>query len=314
LTDGDLVTVGRYQIRVRCRIGRQGSSNRMTDRGPNDFSQPRRRERISNGRKPVDHLAAAKIPLVPGTELMNLPQFPLAISAIPAQAKPDVLGLEVTLSALKLAAPEGTESILVPLVNQFGVMQQQMFDQFQQAMAMMLQMFGTMHREQMEVIRGELDQLHDLTEEFRALRNELALRTQGGEMLAADPSDTVSEIAEALRATIPAAPAPVATGTSGATNNPRSRPEDGRTLANQPPASSVEYSPPLAPKASAPTPRTESFQQPVAAAREKADGPTTPVDPAERDSIAWLHQRIMTLQRERETRWQKIVKLLPGIS
>jgi hypothetical protein len=189
-----------------------------------------------------------------------------------------------------------------------------MFDQFQQAMAMMLQMFGTMHREQMEVIRGELDQLHDLTEEFRALRNELALRTQGGEMLAADPSDTVSEIAEALRATIPAAPAPVATGTSGATNNPRSRPEDGRTLANQPPASSVEYSPPLAPKASAPTPRTESIQQPVAAAREKADGPTTPADPAERDSIAWLHQRIMTLQRERETRWQKILKLLPGIS
>jgi pSer/pThr/pTyr-binding forkhead associated (FHA) protein len=314
LTDGDLVTVGRYQIRVRCRIGRQGSSNRMTDRGPNDFSQPRRRERISNGRKPVDHLAAAKIPLVPGTELMNLPQFPLAISAIPAQAKPDVFGLEVSLSALKLAAPEATESILVPLVNQFGVMQQQMFDQFQQAMAMMLQMFGTMHREQMEVIRGELDQLHDLTEEFRALRNELALRTQGGEMLAADPSDTVSEIAEALRATIPAAPAPVATGTSGATNNPRSRPEDGRTLANQPPASSVEYSPPLAPKASAPTPRTESIQQPVAAAREKADGPITPADPAERDSIAWLHQRIMTLQRERETRWQKILKLLPGIS
>jgi pSer/pThr/pTyr-binding forkhead associated (FHA) protein len=315
LTDGDLVTVGRYQIRVRCRIGRQGFSNRMTDRGAIDFSQPRRRERISNGRKPVDHLAAAKMPFVPGTELMNLPKFPLAISAIPTQAKPDVFGLEVTLSALKLAAPEGTESILVPLVNQFGVMQQQMFDQFQQAMAMMIQMFGTMHREQMEVIRGELDQLHDLTEEFRALRNELAIRTQeGGEMLAADPSDTASEIAEALRATIPAAPTPVVTGTSEATNNPRSRPEDDRALANQPPASSVEYSQPLAPKASAPTPRTESFQQPVAAAREKAAGPTAPADPAERDSIAWLHQRIVTLQRERETRWQKILKLLPGVS
>ena len=50
--------------------------------------------------------------------------------------------------------------MLVPLVNQFGVIQQQMFDQFQQAMAMMLQMFGTMHREQMEVIREEMDRLH----------------------------------------------------------------------------------------------------------------------------------------------------------
>ena len=69
--------------------------------------------------------------------------------------------------------------MLVPLVNQFGLIQQQMFDQFQQAMAMMLQMFGTMHREQMEVIRRELDQLHELTEEFHSLKNELANRTPG---------------------------------------------------------------------------------------------------------------------------------------
>ena len=68
--------------------------------------------------------------------------------------------------------------MLVPLVNQFGLMQQQMFDQFQQAMAMMIQMFGTMHREQMEIIRAELDRLHDLTEEFHALNKELANRTQ----------------------------------------------------------------------------------------------------------------------------------------
>ena len=58
---------------------------------------------------------------------------------------------------LKLAPSEVTESMLVPLVNQFGLMQQQMFDQFQQAMAMMVQMFGTMHRDQMEVIRAEVE-------------------------------------------------------------------------------------------------------------------------------------------------------------
>jgi hypothetical protein len=34
----------------------------------------------------------------------------------------------------------------------------------------------------------------------------------------------------------------------------------------------------------------------------------------EPNSVAWLHQRIMTLQRERETRWQKILKLIPGNS
>jgi hypothetical protein len=47
--------------------------------------------------------------------------------------------------------------------------------------------------------------------------------------------------------------------------------------------------------------------------REKTDAANTTAD-SERDSIVWLHQRIMTLQRERETRWQKILKLLPGVS
>ena len=45
----------------------------------------------------------------------------------------------------------------------------------------------------------------------------------------------------------------------------------------------------------------------------KTNGVNDSVD-SERDSIAWLHQRIMTLQHERESRWQKILKLLPGAS
>ena len=56
--------------------------------------------------------------------------------------------------------------MLVPLVNQFGVMQQQMMDQFQQTISMLVQMFGSMHRDQMDLIREELDQLRDLTKEF----------------------------------------------------------------------------------------------------------------------------------------------------
>jgi hypothetical protein len=35
---------------------------------------------------------------------------------------------------------------------------------------------------------------------------------------------------------------------------------------------------------------------------------------SDRDVIVWLHQRMATLQQERETRWQKILKLLPGLS
>ena len=93
--------------------------------------------------------------------------------------------------------PEVTESVLVPLVNQFGMMQQQMFDQFQQAMGMLVQMFGNMHREQMEVIREELDRLHDLSRELQELKDELARSS-------ARPSPPTAEPAAAPA--MPAAP------------------------------------------------------------------------------------------------------------
>jgi len=35
---------------------------------------------------------------------------------------------------------------------------------------------------------------------------------------------------------------------------------------------------------------------------------------SDRDTVLWVHQRIAALQQERETRWQKILKLLPGAS
>ena len=177
LADGDLLRIGRYQIRVRCRPGRQGSGNELRDRaGAKAFTRPPRRERVSNGLKSPDWAAAA-VPFVPGTEVANRPQFPLAIPALSSLTNIEIMASEAAFP-LKLAPSELTESMLVPLINQFGLMQQQMFDQFQQAMAMMVQMFGTMHREQMEMIRAELDGLHDLTEEFHALKKELANRTQ----------------------------------------------------------------------------------------------------------------------------------------
>ena len=58
---------------------------------------------------------------------------------------------------------------------------------------------------------------------------------------------------------------------------------------------------------------SEEIQESGLRSQGKTNGTSVPVD-SERDSIVWLHQRIMTLQRERETRWQKILKLLPGAS
>ena len=176
LDDGDVLVVGRYQIRVHCRSTRERSSNGSADLGrKRSPARPPRPERVSSGRIAGDW-AAARMPTDHRTGEPIKPQFPLAIPSVPSVPTLEVMAFGPAFP--KTGGSELHESMLVPLVNQFGLMQQQMFDQFQQAMAMMVQMFGTMHRDQMEVIRAELDRLHDLTEEFHALKSELAQRTQ----------------------------------------------------------------------------------------------------------------------------------------
>lgn len=56
------------------------------------------------------------------------------------------------------------------LVRQFGQMQQQMFDQFQQALMMMFQVFRTMHQDQVELVKAELERVQSLGRELEALQ------------------------------------------------------------------------------------------------------------------------------------------------
>jgi pSer/pThr/pTyr-binding forkhead associated (FHA) protein len=66
--------------------------------------------------------------------------------------------------------------VISPVFQQMATMQQQMFDQFQQAMLTMVQMFGALHRDQMGLVREELDRLRDLTQELYGLRADLVGR------------------------------------------------------------------------------------------------------------------------------------------
>ena len=67
-----------------------------------------------------------------------------------------------------------------PVIGQFSLMQQQMLEQFHQTMLMMAQMFGNLHRDQMALIREELNQLHRVTQELQTLHVELAARSAEG--------------------------------------------------------------------------------------------------------------------------------------
>jgi len=207
---------------------------------------------------------------------------------------------------VRLEKGELTDSVLVPLVNQFGVMQQQMLDQFQQAISMLVQMFGSMHRDQMDRIREELDQLRDLTKEFHSLKLELTARSQ---------TQTPS---------LPINPSPSARAVGGQTSllggsdmadavvRPTARPSLAPAPAQAAPITSVSKRLEGLPPTAAKIPFDSS--SPERSGGTEAQPRTGSPPGSDRDVMVWLHQRMATLQQERETRWQKILKLLPGLS
>jgi pSer/pThr/pTyr-binding forkhead associated (FHA) protein len=308
LAANDVLRVGRYRIRIQSRLaGRDpegpasGDGRRTTIAVP----QPTRQAPLpypavfSNG-----DLAGS---LSPPANSWQLPASDVLASRAPTGHTSSIEWTSPADNApIRLEKGELTEAILVPLMNQFGQMQQQMLDQFQQAISMIVQMFGTLHRDQMVTIREELDQLRDLTREFHALKLELAARSQHQTpVVPANPSTALGglEIPEAG----PGVEERVEAGT-GATVNPgaaRIAPESAPVS----PILSAEDGSPIA----------SSFQAPLdpsATERPEVKKPQTGESNLEsdRDVMVWLHQRMMVLQQERESRWRKILKLLPGLS
>jgi pSer/pThr/pTyr-binding forkhead associated (FHA) protein len=248
LSDGDVLGIGRYRIRVRCRCEGEGSGHGSATIS---LAVPQRSTGGSNGLGFPDWAAAVPASAPEPGGLQGV-QFPLPVQTASAFPRWEVMPATTTLPA-DASQSEVIKSVLVPLVNQVGMMHQQMIEQFHQAMTLMVQMFGTMHHNQMEAIRTELEQLRELTKEFHALKHKLADRTETeSRAVARESAVTRAETSEQAK---------VADSCSAAGSGD---------------------------------------------AREEPD--------SDRDAIVWLHQRIMILQRERESRWQKILRLLPGVS
>ncbi len=138
LADGDQVEVGAFALRLR---GIKAAGAAPAGAGAAD---PEAGERL---RLPSAHTVI----LSPAATLPAPPSVGPLVPSVPLDA-----------------------AALGPVVQQFGMMQQQMFDQFHQAMLAMVQMFGALHRDQMGLIREELNRLRDVTQELHSLQAELA--------------------------------------------------------------------------------------------------------------------------------------------
>jgi hypothetical protein len=84
-------------------------------------------------------------------------------------------GSAPSLPALPVAGATGQEShALLPIMQQFNLMQQQMFDQFHQTMLLMFRTFTAMHQDQAALIREELQHIQKTTEELHTLQRQLS--------------------------------------------------------------------------------------------------------------------------------------------
>jgi pSer/pThr/pTyr-binding forkhead associated (FHA) protein len=318
LADGDVLRIGRYRIGIRCQRRGQEFENGLPNRGRAIVTaRLQRQDPVSTGVE-FPGGAAAMTPLEAGPDASSS----RSIQAVSSLSKVQVAPLNATLPA-DLGQSDSAATMLAPLVSQFGLMQQQMFDQFQQAMAMMVQMFGRMHHDQLEVIRTELDQLRELTEEFHALKNELASRSRVGTAsrdLAAGSRgpDRTTPIEPGVSATTPPAAASELSNGLGVAPVSPSPVSSLSSLTSG--TSGQQFS--LDPGSSSGSPLLDSPVASVTSEQREEAGLCTPArsngeglgGDSERDTLVWLHERIISLQRERESRWQKILKLLPGMS
>lgn len=179
---------------------------------------------------------------------------------------------------------------LALLLNHFGQMQQQMLDQFQQSMLMMMQMFGGMHREQMGLVREELDRLRELTEEMQSIKARLADRPAAPFV----PSVSLGQ-RWGTSPTVPGSTAP------SPPPQPSAAPE-ARKSPNGP-----------LPPFSAVTPGENagvSSKSPAPEVRPEAAPKVAPVPNG--DVHGWLNERLAALEKEQQTRMQKIMKLIRG--
>jgi pSer/pThr/pTyr-binding forkhead associated (FHA) protein len=185
LDDGDQLQVGRFLIRV------------WYHAPPNPSRSP---EAVVRAEQP----AGDSRNVVAGSDSVSQLVIPCRPLAQAAAAPPDtaldspLASLQHIRQVLSGESPDKAaqvEALLMPLVNQFNWMQQHMFDQFHQTMLMLVQMFSTLHRDQMKLVREELLQVQQLTRELHDLQDKLARHQQA----AAAPVKPAAAPAKAVR-------------------------------------------------------------------------------------------------------------------
>lgn len=204
--------------------------------------------------------------------------------------------------------PASVDPTVLQLVNQFGLLQQQMFEQNQQTMMMMVKMFTSLHREHVDLVRDDLERLNEVTRELQVLYAEVKahppgaaappLSAPGSAAILPFPSPAVGPGSE------PAAPRPRQT-MPGPTARPKQAAPPERPRPEAEPARPVVAQAAQLLRKAAPAHELGAKAPPPDSPAENGAAPAAAANTEE--VHAWLHQRMAHLQREQQTRWQRIL-------
>jgi hypothetical protein len=215
-------------------------------------------------------------------------------------------------------------------------MQQQMYDQFQQTMMLMARMFGTLHSDQMARVREELGSLRLINDELRGLQ--AGLTTSAPAPAATQPaapapalpapddasaSAALARIEGVLQAVL-GRPADSQARSESESGDESVGPAPGRrepASASEPDAAQIA---PLLASGAAENGTSKkgvmAAQRPSSEQRRAGPAPAPMGDPdaprsgnqIDENVHVLLHERIAMLQKERQSRFQRVLELMLG--
>jgi pSer/pThr/pTyr-binding forkhead associated (FHA) protein len=219
-----------------------------------------------------------------------------------------------------------SEAVVMSLFNQFAAMQHQMFDQFQQAIMMMVEMFREMQHDQVGLIREEVDRLHQITVELQALQAELASQRAAPAETPVEPALAPHIVAEngvaaahewsssaesspdgAELMAAPAQKAPLADREQAEATLPSEAPYQATPVTEN-----VNVTDMASPAAQPTPPLPRGVASPTSKGWPSLNSPPSGTAPRDREVHIWLYEKIEALQRERQSRLQKIMNFLRG--
>jgi pSer/pThr/pTyr-binding forkhead associated (FHA) protein len=338
LEEGDRFEVGNFELRLRYdRPDEEDDRTRPSPASTPEGERDRGSKIEDGGSKIAKERQSFFDPRSSILDPRSSPDPRSSVVDVPSSGQ-DVERDRHTLVVSSRRAPvpaELSESIALIISNQFAEMQRQMFDQFQQAMMVMFQTFSLLHRDQMELVRQELNRVHELTRQLHELQAELAKQPGAAkdpdvQRLLHDAQKTAATPEADLSAAfnpddwneafLKAAQKVMAAKLPEDQDSGRDKAEEAKPISVSP-SEAPDF---LATESVSTSLPSESFPSRAkkedqagdqsaevsraAAAASSSEAPSQ----AGADIHALLCQKIAALQAERQGRWQKIIQFLAG--